>query len=187
MEKLIIVAAPSGAGKTTIVKHLMKQFAQIAFSISATTRSIRPKEKEGVDYYFLTTDMFKTLIDNGAFVEWEEVYDNQYYGTLKSEIHRLWQIGKVIIFDVDVQGALNIKKQFADKAITIFIKPPSISVLNKRLQLRKTETKESLQQRVDKAKYELQFADKFDFVITNNQLEKAFDQAETIVTDFLKK
>jgi guanylate kinase len=185
MEKLIIVAAPSGAGKTTIVKHLMKQFPHIAFSISATTRSIRPKEKDGLDYYFLTPEKFKALIEADAFVEWEEVYENKFYGTLKSEIQRLWQVGKVIIFDVDVQGALNIKKQFADKAITIFIKPPSLSVLNKRLQLRKTETKESLQQRVDKAKYELQFADKFDFVIVNDQLEKAFLQADAIVTDFL--
>jgi guanylate kinase len=186
MEKLIIVAAPSGAGKTTIVKHLMKQFPHIAFSISATTRSIRPKEKDGLDYYFLTPEKFKALIEADAFVEWEEVYENKYYGTLKSEIQRLWQIGKVIIFDVDVQGALNIKKQFADEAITIFIKPPSLSILNKRLQLRKTETKESLQQRVDKAKYELQFADKFDFVIVNDQLENAFLQADAIVIDFLK-
>jgi guanylate kinase len=165
---------------------LMKQFPHIAFSISATTRSIRPKEKDGLDYYFLTPEKFKALIEADAFVEWEEVYENKYYGTLKSEIQRLWQIGKVIIFDVDVQGALNIKKQFADEAITIFIKPPSLSILNKRLQLRKTETKESLQQRVDKAKYELQFADKFDFVIVNDQLENAFLQADAIVIDFLK-
>jgi guanylate kinase len=185
MEKLIIVAAPSGAGKTTIVKHIMKGNKNIAFSVSATTRTIRPKEKDGVDYYFLSVEKFKALIQKNAFVEWEEVYENQFYGTLVSEIQRLWQVGKVIIFDVDVQGALNIKKQFKDQSITIFIKPPSLEILKKRLLNRKTETPESLKKRVEKAEFELTFEEKFDFVIVNDLLDNAFVQADNIVNKFL--
>jgi guanylate kinase len=185
MKKLIIVTAPSGAGKTTIVHHLIDSFDALAFSVSATNRSMRPHEKEGIDYYFLSTEAFKDLITEGALLEYEEVYDNQYYGTLKKEVERLWALGKCIIFDVDVKGALNIQKYFPQESLSIFIKPPSKEVLIERLKNRKTETPESLLKRITRATEELTYEKKFNKIIVNDVLEKALQEAEGLVTDFL--
>jgi guanylate kinase len=187
MNKLIIVTAPSGAGKTTIVHHLLDTYDELAFSVSATNRAKRPHETEGVDYYFKTTGEFKTLITEGAFLEYEEVYDEQYYGTLKKELERLWNMGKTIIFDVDVKGAMNIQKAYPDGSLSIFIKPPSETVLIERLKNRKTETPESLKKRITRATEELTYEKKFDKVIVNNELGKALKDAEKIVAKFLNK
>ncbi len=185
MSKLIIVAAPSGAGKTTIVNHLLKTFDSLSFSVSAATRRKRDYEVDGVNYYFISPEQFKEKIREGAFVEWEEVYDNQYYGTLRSEIERLWKAGKNIIFDIDVKGALNIKKQFPEESLTIFVKPPSEEILINRLKNRKTETEKSLRKRIARVKEELKYEDKFDKVVLNDKLQDAFADAESIVADFL--
>jgi len=187
MSKLIIFTAPSGAGKTTLVKHLLSKFQDLAFSISATTRDQRPHEKDAKDYYFLSVEKFKELISNGAFVEWEEVYTNQYYGTLKSEIERLWKEGKHIIFDIDVMGAKSIKEVYPKETLAVFVKPPSPEILLERLRGRKTESASSLKKRVEKAKKELSFETRFDKVLINDDLEAAFVVAEKIVEDFLKK
>lgn len=185
MNKLIIVTAPSGAGKTTIVHHLLKQFDELAFSVSATNRGKRDHEMDGKDYYFLSTPEFKRLIEEGAFLEYEEVYDNQYYGTLKKEIERLWSLGKCIIFDVDVKGATNIHKSYPTESLTVFIKPPSKDILMERLKNRKTETPESLKKRIARATEELTYEDKFDKVIVNDNLDKALKEAFDIVHSFL--
>lgn len=185
MNKLIIVTAPSGAGKTTIVHHLLKQFDELAFSVSATNREKRAHETDGKDYYFLPTPEFKELVEKGAFLEYEEVYDNQYYGTLKREIERLWSLGKCIIFDVDVKGATNIHKAYPKESLTVFIKPPSKEILFERLKNRKTETPESLKKRIARATEELTYEDKFDKVIVNDDLSKALEEATQIVTQFL--
>ena len=185
MSKLIIVAAPSGAGKTTIVNHLLKTFDSLSFSVSAATRRKRDYEADGVNYYFISPEQFKEKIREGAFVEWEEVYDNQYYGTLRSEIERLWKAGKNIIFDIDVKGALNIKKQFPEESLTIFVKPPSEEILINRLKNRRTETEKSLRKRIARVKEELKYEDKFDKVVLNDKLQDAFADAEKIVADFL--
>jgi guanylate kinase len=185
MNKLIIFTAPSGAGKTTIVNHLLKQIDSLAFSVSATTRDRRENEIDGESYYFLSPDEFKHKIEEGAFVEWEEVYRDQYYGTLKSEVERLWAADKNIIFDIDVQGAVNIKKHYPDESLAIFVKPPSPEILFSRLKGRKTETPESLKKRIDKASVELGFEDKFDVVLVNDDLEKAIKIAKKLVTDFI--
>jgi guanylate kinase len=185
MKKLIIVTAPSGAGKTTIVHHLLKSFDELAFSVSATNRSVRPHEKDKVDYYFLSTEEFKRLVTEGAFLEYEEVYDNQFYGTLKKEVERLWALGKCIIFDVDVKGAMNIQKHYPKESLSVFIKPPSKEILLERLKNRKTETPESLQKRITRATEELTFEHKFDKVIVNDVLEKALRESEELVNDFL--
>jgi guanylate kinase len=187
MNKLIIVTAPSGAGKTTIVHHLLNTYDELAFSVSATNRAKRAHETEGVDYYFITSESFKQLITEGAFLECEEVYDGQYYGTLKKELERLWKMGKTIIFDVDVKGALNIQKAYPEGSLSIFIKPPSKAILMERLKNRKTETTESLKKRIDRATLELTFEKKFDKVIINDVLEKALKDAEKIVSEFLNK
>ena len=186
MNKLIIVTAPSGAGKTTIVHHLLETFDALAFSVSATNRAKRAHETNGVDYYFMSTQEIKHLITEGAFLEYEEVYDNQYYGTLKKEVERLWQLGKCIIFDVDVKGALNIKKAYPDESLSIFIKPPSKEALLVRLQNRKTETPESLKKRIARATEELTYQNRFDEVIVNDVLETALKDAEKIIRNFLK-
>jgi guanylate kinase len=186
MKKLIIVTAPSGAGKTTIVRHLIDTFDALAFSVSATNRAMRPHEKHGVDYYFLSTEAFKDLITEGALLEYEEVYDNQYYGTLKKEVERLWAMGKCIIFDVDVKGALNIQKYYPTESLSIFIKPPSKEILLERLKNRKTETPESLKKRINRATEELTFENKFDKVIINDVLDKALKESERLVIDFLR-
>ncbi len=185
MSKLLIFAAPSGAGKTTIVHHLLDHFDSISFSVSATTRARRPHEREGEDYYFLKVEEFKQLIAEDAFVEWEEVYDNQFYGTLKREVQRLWQEDKNIIFDIDVKGALNIKKAYPDESLSVFIKPPSPETLFERLRKRQTESEESLRKRMARVEEELTYEDRFDAVLINDNLEVALRKAEKIVRDFL--
>lgn len=183
--KLIIFSAPSGAGKTTIVQHLLKVFPDLEFSISACSREIRKGETYGVDYYYLTVEEFKEKIANDEFIEWEEVYKDNFYGTLKSEVERIWKKGNHIIFDMDVVGGLNLKKQFGDQALAIFVMPPSIEHLENRLKNRETETPESIARRIGKAEQELKTAGQFDRVIHNDDLEKALEEAETIVGDFL--
>lgn len=183
--KLVIVAGPSGSGKTTIVRHLLGVFPRLAFSISACSRPKRKGERDGEDYYFLTVDQFKEKINKGDFLEWEEVYPGSFYGTLKTEVKRLWEANRDVIFDIDVKGALNLKKHFAERAITIFIEPPSIEALEQRLRERNTETPGILNQRVSKAKLELSFASQFDKLISNKDLAKAYTDAERIVSDYL--
>jgi guanylate kinase len=184
MSKLIVLTAPSGAGKTTIVRHLLKTFDDLAFSVSATTRRQREGEVDGRDYYFLSEAEFRTKIKEQAFVEWEEVYQGQFYGTLKTEIERLWQAGKHIIFDIDVQGALNIKEHYPEQTLTIFVKPPSEEVLFNRLRQRNTETPENLRKRMEKASLELSFENKCDKTLVNDVLTEALAEAERIVQAF---
>lgn len=183
--KCVIFCAPSGAGKTTIVRHLLNCFSNLQFSVSACTRSKRENEINGKDYYFLSVDEFKKRIENDAFIEWEEVYNGNYYGTLKSEIERIWEQGKVVIFDVDVEGGINLKKYFGENALSVFVQPPSVDALEKRLRVRNTESEESLQKRVSKAASELSKANCFDVVLLNDKLEKAFKEAENIVSKFI--
>lgn len=180
-----MVAAPSGAGKTTIVHHLLEHFDELAFSVSATTRPKRPDEKEGEDYYFLHPGEFKNLIEEDGFIEWEEVYENQFYGTLQREVERLWQQGKSIIFDIDVKGALNIKKIYPEESLTIFVKPPSLEVLRQRLSRRQTEGPENLRKRMERAEKELRYENMFDRVILNDDLSKALREAEAVIEEFL--
>lgn len=185
--KIIIITAPSGAGKTSITRHLLKTFHdQLAFSVSAATRQRRENEKEGVDYYFMSVDDFKEKIKHNAFVEWEMVYEGKYYGTLKSEIHRIWKEGKVPLLDVDVEGAVHVQQQYPKNVLSIFIEPPTIDELKKRLRSRGTETEESLAIRINKAAFEISFKNQFDKIIVNHDLEKACSEAEEIVRAFLK-
>ncbi|MCJ7447136.1 MAG: guanylate kinase [Bacteroidales bacterium] len=184
--KLIIISAPSGAGKTTIVRHLLEKELNLEFSISATTRKPRGNEKNGREYYFLSVSEFMKRVKNDEFVEWEEVYKDYYYGTLRSEIDRIWAKGKHILFDVDVKGAINLKKIYGLKAISVFIMPPSIRELEKRLRLRGTDDAAGIKTRVAKAKEEMKLADQFDTIIINNQLEEAREDVTAIVTSFLK-
>lgn len=186
MGKLLVVTAPSGAGKTTIVRHLLKKFDNLAFSVSATTRPRRNNEEEGKDYYYISPEKFKALIAEGAFLEWQEVYENQFYGTLKSEVDRLWALGKHVVFDIDVRGALNLKKAYPDTSFTIFVRPPSLDALLLRLRKRKSESEESLQKRIDKATFELGFEKNFDIALENDVLEKALKEAERIVEAWLE-
>lgn len=184
--KAVIFSAPSGSGKTTIVKHLIENNPKLGFSISACTRDKRGRdEKNGKDYYFLTPEEFKNKIDENAFVEWEEVYEGNFYGTLKEEVQRIWDQGRHVIFDVDVKGGLNLKKYFGDKALAIFVKVPSLDVLNSRLKDRGTESEESLSRRMYKAKFEMTFEDKFDVSLVNDNKEKSFSEAEKLVNNFL--
>ncbi len=186
MSKLIVFTAPSGAGKTTIVRHLIQHLPSLAFSVSATTRAARSHEKDGQDYYFLTEQDFRQKIKKDAFVEWEEVYANQFYGTLKSEVQRLWAEGKHILFDIDVHGAINVKQSYPAETLTIFVKPPSVDVLLDRLTNRSTETAEQLQKRLDKANYELSFESRCDYILLNDQLSVALEEAEQVVRRFLE-
>lgn len=183
--KSIIVSAPSGAGKTTIVRRLMAEIPALAFSISACSRSARPMEQEGKDYYFLGVDGFRQAIANGEFIEWEEVYTDHYYGTLKREVQRLWDEGKVIIFDVDVVGGLNLKALFKEHALSVFIQPPSVEVLEKRLRARETESEERITLRIKKSSWELSQAESFDVCILNEHLEVAVSEAITQVNQFI--
>lgn len=183
--KLVIVAGPSGSGKTTIVRHLLGVFPRLAFSISACSRGKRDKERDGEDYYFLSVEEFRAKINNGDFLEWEEVYPGSYYGTLRSEVERLWMADRDVIFDIDVKGALNLKKHFPEKSITVFIQPPSVHALEQRLIERNTETPGILAQRIGKAKEELSYSIKFDEVINNVELQQALRDAENIVGRFL--
>ena len=183
--KLLIFSAPSGAGKTTIVKHLIEQNFNLEFSISACSRPKRKGEVDTVDYYFLSVDEFKKNIKNNKFIEWEEVYKNQFYGTLKFEVERIWDKGNNAIFDVDVKGGLNIKKQYGDKALAVFVMPPSIEELKNRLLLRSTDSVENINKRIEKAEYEISFADKFDKIIVNDDLDTTLIKAKHLVEEFL--
>ncbi|MBA3704811.1 MAG: guanylate kinase [Bacteroidetes bacterium] len=184
--KLVIFSAPSGAGKTTIVQHLLKKIPELEFSVSACSRPIRKDETQGVDYYFISVADFRKKIKNNEFVEWEEVYTDNFYGTLKAEIERIWKKGKHIIFDMDVVGGLNLKKQFGDRALAIFVMPPSIEHLEKRLKLRETETPQSIARRIGKAENEMKTATQFDKIILNDTLKHAFAEAEKVTLEFLK-
>ncbi len=185
--KLIIFSAPSGAGKTTIVKNLLKKINNLGFSISACSRQKRKNETNGIDYYFLKLDEFKKKIEDNEFIEWQQVYKDHYYGTLKTEVERIWAKGNNVIFDIDVVGGLNIKKLYKDKALAIFIMPPSLKHLEKRLKNRLTETPKSIKQRLDKVNEELKYADKFDEIIINDDLKTSTDKAEKIVVEWLNK
>ncbi len=183
--KLLIFSAPSGSGKTTIVKRVIEEVNNLEFSVSACSRSPRKGEVDGKDYYFLSADDFRQKIDYDEFVEWEEVYKDVFYGTLKSELDRIWSNGNNAIFDVDVIGGINIKKQFAEQALSIFIKPPSIETLRKRLENRGTENKEQIDKRVSKAEYELSFAKDFDVIILNDDLDTAVKETVNKIREFI--
>ena len=185
--KLIVISAPSGAGKTTLVRALLAQNPNLVFSVSAASRNKRAHETDKKDYYFISVEEFKNRIEQSEFLEWQEVYPNQYYGTLLSEIDRIWANGNHVIFDVDVLGALNIKKHFGSHALTIFIKPPSMTHLQQRLQNRGTETEESLQRRLSKAEFELSFEEQFDMVIVNDDIKTAQQQIVEAIEKFLNE
>ena len=187
MGKLIVISAPSGAGKTTIVHYLLDKIPELAFSISACSREKRKTEKNGKDYYFLGVKEFQRKIQENAFLEWEEVYSNQYYGTLKSEIERIWKLQKHVVFDVDVIGGINIKKQYAEDCLSIFIMPPSIGVLKKRLRLRQSESEAIIETRIRKAAQEILRNKEFDCVVLNKDLTKACKEAALIVKKFINK
>ncbi len=184
--KLIIFSAPSGAGKTTIVQHLLRVIPGLEFSVSACSRPIRKGEVNGVDYYFLSVDEFRQKIQNDEFIEWEEVYKDNFYGTLRSEVFRIWNRGHHVIFDVDVEGGLNLKGQYTGRALAVFIMPPSIESLENRLRQRETETSESIARRLGKAEKELKTAGQFDVVVLNDTLAHALAESEKVVKDFLK-
>jgi len=186
--QLIIFSAPSGSGKTTLVRHLLKTFPdKIDFSISATSRARRGVEENGKDYYYLTKEEFMRRVESGDFLEWEEVYAGTHYGTLKSEVERVWATGKAVIFDIDVEGGLNLKLQFGDRALAVFVMPPSIQILEQRLKSRSTDSKESIERRIAKAEKELETASLFDVSILNENLEAACLRAEDVVSNFLNK
>lgn len=184
--KLIVFSAPSGSGKTTIVRHLLEQEQlNLAFSVSAASRAPRAHEKDGEDYYFISTEQFKQHIKDGDFLEWEEVYRDNFYGTLKSEVERLWAQGKNVIFDIDVVGGLRIKKKFPDKTLAVFVKIPSVDELKIRLKNRKTESEEKINMRIAKASIEMATAPQFDFIIENDNLGKALKEAEELVAKYI--
>ena len=185
--KIIIITAPSGSGKTSITRHLMQTFPQLAFSISAATRQARGMEKNWVDYYFIGEDDFKQKIQHNEFVEWEMVYEGKYYGTLKSELQRIWDERKIPVLDIDVKGAIHVKQQYPESSIALFIEPPSVGELKKRLESRGTETRESLAARINKAAYEISFKEHFDKLIVNHDLQKACNEAADIVSHFIQQ
>jgi len=183
--KFIIITAPSGTGKTTITKYLLQKYPKLTFSVSAATRQPRRGETEGVDYYFISTDTFKQKITEDAFVEWEMVYEGKYYGTLKSELGRIWSEDKIPMLDIDVQGAIHVEQKYPGTCLLIFIKPPSIEELKRRLELRNTDDLESINTRLKKAEYELSFAEHFNKIIVNDNLEKACRETEDVIKEFL--
>ena len=186
--KVIIFSAPSGAGKSTIVQHLLGLYPELEFSISATSRAPRGQEQHGVEYYFFTAEEFRQMIAEYKFVEYEEVYAGSFYGTLRSEVERIWAKGHAIVFDIDVQGGVNLKKIFGEQALSVFIQAPSVEILRKRLIGRGTDTAEAIEKRVAKAASEMEFADgKFDYVLINDDLQTAKAEAEKVISDFLKK
>lgn len=185
--KLVIFSAPSGAGKTTLVKYLLRQIPDLAFSVSACSREKRPHEIHGRDYYFLTAEEFREKIRDGEFIEWEEVYHDHFYGTLRSEVEKLHSRGMNVVFDVDVKGGINIKRQYGEAALALFIMPPSIEELERRLTLRSTETRESMKARLEKARAEMAYASRFDAIIINDELEKAKKEALQTVTRFISE
>lgn len=184
--KIVILTAPSGAGKTSITHFLMKRFSQLSFSISCATRAKRANEVDGQDYYFISEDEFRDKIKEHAFAEWEMVYEGKYYGTLKVELERIWSLGRVPVLDIDVKGAIHVQDQYPINTISIFIEPPSIEALKERLTMRGTETEETLQARISKSAYELSFKEHFDKVILNDNLEDACVKAEEILSEFLR-
>ena len=184
--KILIITAPSGAGKTSITKYLMQHFSQLAFSVSAATRQARGIEKDGVDYHFMSTEAFQQKIQHNEFIEWEMVYEGKYYGTLKSELKKIWAQNKIPVLDIDVKGAIHVQQQFPQTSLSLFIEPPSVQELKNRLQGRGTETAESLAARLNKAAYELSFKDHFNKVVVNDDLQKACATATEIVDIFIK-
>jgi guanylate kinase len=184
--KLVIFSAPSGAGKTTIVQYLLNKIPELEFSISATTRTCRGDEVDGKDYYFISTEDFLHKVAKHEFVEFEEVYSGTFYGTLNSEINRIWKAGKVVVFDIDVEGGLRLKKKYGDDALAIFVQPPSLEILIQRLGSRGTDSEEKLKERIDKAGKELSYADRFDIILPNNDLKTACGEAEGLVGEFLR-
>jgi len=186
LEKVIILTAPSGAGKTSIAAYLLNQMPQLSFSVSATTRAPRGNEKDGVEYHFISPTKFEGHIYQNDFLEYEMVYEGVYYGTLKSELTRIWNLGKIPVLDIDVKGAIKVQKQLGANCLSIFIMPPSIEVLKERLEKRNTETPESIQMRLDKAAYEISFSNEFNAIIKNDILETAYTETEKIITNFLK-
>ena len=185
--KLIVFSAPSGSGKTTIVHHLLKQSElNLDFSISATSRKKRGEEVHKKDYYFISLEKFQTHVKNNDFIEWEEVYTNNFYGTLKEEVERIWSQGKHVIFDIDVVGGLSIKKKFPEQTLAIFVQPPSIEEMERRLRSRQTDSEEKIKERVKKAEKELKFVDDFDIVLVNDELSKAKQDAYNLVENFIK-
>jgi guanylate kinase len=186
MGKLVIFSAPSGSGKTTIVRELLKHFPQFEFSISATSRQPRGQEQNGVDYYFMSNEEFRQRVERDEFVEWEEVYAGTCYGTLKSEMERIWSKGNIIIFDVDVMGGINLKRLFGEDACSMFIMPPSVEELERRLRGRGTDSEETIQKRIAKAEFELSKSPEFDYTVVNDDLQVAIDEAKAIINNFLK-
>jgi guanylate kinase len=186
-QKIIIITAPSGAGKTSITRYLLQKYPQLAFSISAATRSPRGKEENGKDYYFMNVEEFRHHIQQNDFVEWEMVYEGKYYGTLKNELDRIWNNGQTPMLDIDVKGAIHVQQQYPDQTLSLFIEPPSVDELRKRLFGRGTETDESLQARINKAGYEISFKHHFDHIIVNDNLENACAEAEKLILEFLAR
>ena len=184
---LIIITAPSGAGKTSITRYLLQHFPQLAFSVSAATRPQRPDEMNGVDYYFMSLEEFQHKIQNQEFIEWEMVYEGRYYGTLKSELQRLRKNNKIPILDIDVKGAIHVQEQYPGQSLSIFVQPPSIEELRRRLEYRNTESPEALQDRLSKASYEISFRHHFNNIIVNDNLQNACEEARHVVADFLSK
>ena len=185
--KALIFSAPSGSGKSTIVHHILDTFSGMEFSVSATSRAPRGEEKDGVDYWFLSEGEFRSRVSAGGFVEYEEVYPGRFYGTLKSEIDRIWKAGHVVLFDVDVKGGVNLKEYFGDKALSVFIQAPSVEVLRERLVKRGTDSAEDIEKRVAKAEEEMTYAPRFDRILINDDLQTAFDEAEGMVKEFLSR
>lgn len=181
MVKSIIFSAPSGSGKTTIVKHILQTFPNIKFSVSATTRPMRPGEVDGKDYHFISVEDFKSKIESGEFIEYEEVYPGLFYGTLKSEVQKIWNDGGIVIYDMDVVGGVNLKKQFGEESLSFFVKVPTIEELEERLRSRGTETEEKIQMRISKAKQEMEWEHQFDVVLVNNNLENTLKITEEII------